>query len=362
MSSSGLCLNMIVKNEAHVIERCLKAAKPHITRWCIVDTGSTDGTQARIRELLAGVPGELHERPWVHFAHNRTEALNFAKAGGGHALFLDADDVLSVDAGAPRPDPKVDAHHLTIHVGEAFSFGRVGIVNLEKPWRWEGVLHEFLECGAGFSATVLPGWHVRSLSDSARNREGTTKYLRDAVVLESALIDAPNNARYMFYLAQSYRDGGRPDRALAFYMQRSTMGGFEEEAWYAQYQVAAMHESLGKSEAALDGYLRAFDRRPTRAEPLHAAAALCRKLKRFGTALVCARAAASIARPNDLLFIDDSVYAWRALDEVSVAAFWVGSYDEARVASEKLLAGLAPSADRPRIEANLGFCRDRLKG
>lgn len=363
MSSRGLCLNMIVKNEAHVIERCLKAARPHISRWCIVDTGSTDGTQSRIRELLAGVPGELHERPWVHFAHNRTEALNLAKPGGGHALFLDADDVLSVDSGADialRGLEECDAHHLTIHVGESFSFARVGIVNLEKPWRWCGVLHEYIECSDGFHASLLPGWHVRSLADSARNREGTKKYLRDAVVLESALIDEPTSARYVFYLAQSYRDGGRPERALAFYTQRAAMGGFEEEAWYAQYQVAAMDEALGKVDEAIAGYLRAFDRRPTRAEPLHAAASLCRRQKRFGTALVCARAAASLGRPGDILFIDESVYAWRALDEVSVAAFWVGAYEEARAASEKLLAGVVPPGDRPRVEANLAHCRERL--
>ena len=57
-----VCLNMIVKNEAPVIDRCLASVKLLVDSWVIVDTGSSDGTQDRVRSLKAGVPGELHER------------------------------------------------------------------------------------------------------------------------------------------------------------------------------------------------------------------------------------------------------------------------------------------------------------
>lgn len=89
MIAPTLCLNMIVKNEAHVIERCLASARPLVDRWSIVDTGSTDGTQQRIAEIMAGLPGTLHERPWKNFDHNRTEALARTE-GCDHSLFIDA--------------------------------------------------------------------------------------------------------------------------------------------------------------------------------------------------------------------------------------------------------------------------------
>ena len=92
-----VCLNMIVRNEAHVIERCLRSVLPIIDSWAIVDTGSTDGTQDRIRELLAGLPGELIERPWVNFAHNRTEAIAHAGRRGDYFFVIDADEVVELE-------------------------------------------------------------------------------------------------------------------------------------------------------------------------------------------------------------------------------------------------------------------------
>ena len=62
----------------------------------IVDTGSTDGTQDLIRNHMArlGIPGELHERPWRNFGHNRTEALNLAQGHGDYVWVIDADDIV----------------------------------------------------------------------------------------------------------------------------------------------------------------------------------------------------------------------------------------------------------------------------
>jgi glycosyltransferase involved in cell wall biosynthesis len=92
----AICLNMIVKNEADVVAETLDSVAPYISSWVIVDTGSTDGTQDVIRKHMArlGIPGELHERPWRNFGHNRTEALNLAQGHGDYIWVIDADDIV----------------------------------------------------------------------------------------------------------------------------------------------------------------------------------------------------------------------------------------------------------------------------
>ena len=52
-----LGLVMIVKDEAQSINVTLASARPHIDYWTMVDTGSTDGTQAMVKEAMQGVPG-----------------------------------------------------------------------------------------------------------------------------------------------------------------------------------------------------------------------------------------------------------------------------------------------------------------
>src|SRR5215472_8170910 len=135
-----LCLNMIVRNEAPVIARCLASVKPIIDYWVIVDTGSTDGTQDRIRTLLADLPGELYERPWRDFAHNRTEALELAQLHGHYVLIIDADDVLEFDPKFTMPALQADSYTLRI-ADVSISYHRTQIVRAALSWRWRGVLH-----------------------------------------------------------------------------------------------------------------------------------------------------------------------------------------------------------------------------
>ena len=89
--------------------------RPVIDRWVIVDTGSTDGTQDIIREHLRDLPGDLHERPWQDFAHNRSEALELARGRGDYTLIIDADDALEIVPGADFPAFNIDSYMLIIN-------------------------------------------------------------------------------------------------------------------------------------------------------------------------------------------------------------------------------------------------------
>lgn len=76
-----ICLNMILRNESHVIRDLISPLAHLIDYWVIVDTGSDDETQDVIRQSMADleVPGEFHERSWRDFGYNRAEAIELAQ-------------------------------------------------------------------------------------------------------------------------------------------------------------------------------------------------------------------------------------------------------------------------------------------
>jgi glycosyltransferase involved in cell wall biosynthesis len=354
-----ICLSMIVKNEAHVIERCLRSVKPFIHAWAISDTGSSDGTQELIRKFLADLPGELIERPWVDFATNRNEALELAGKYGDYALVIDADDVLETDSGFVWPTLVAAGYSLEIADTGNTRYQRVALPRLDAGWRWQGVLHEALCTPQPLAAPLLSGLRIlRIYNDGARSQQSQAeKFSRDADVLRAALLKEPENARYAFYLAQSLRDAGHLQEAIAAYEKRVAMGGWAEEVYLSKFQIAVLKERTGAPYAEIvAGYLDAYDYRPTRGEAPCELARYLRGQQRYAAARDFARTASALPASADLLFIDSSVHAWRARDEWAVAAYWCGDYtDSARLCRELLADPRLPEAQRARVQKNLEF-------
>ncbi|MGB8339867.1 MAG: glycosyltransferase [Burkholderiales bacterium] len=346
---------MIVKNESMVIRRCLDSVRNIIDHWVIVDTGSTDGTQDIVRAALAGIPGELYERPWHNFGHNRNEALDLARTKADYLLFIDADETLHCPHDFVWPGLAEQGYYLHAEYGGT-TYSRGALISTKHEWRWTGVIHEYLSATPPAQLMQLEWPRILVSHDGARARDPKT-YEKDAAILEQALADEPQNARYAFYLAQSYRDAEQFEKALDAYRRRAVMPGWDEETWYSLYEIGRMNERLAKPAAEVQGtYLAAYQFRPQRAEPLYQLARYHRERQEYALAYLFARQANTIPRPSDKLFVDDSVYQWRNLDELSVAASWVGAKQEGKQAIDRLIGEQhLPASERPRVEGNLRF-------
>lgn len=361
-----ICLSMIVKNEAHVIERCLGSVLPYIDAWAICDTGSTDGTQERIRTLLADLPGELLERPWVDFAHNRNEALQLAHRYGEYALVIDADDVFEAEPGFQWGALGAPGYLFEIVFGDDQAFWRVALMRLGLDWVWEGVIHEVPVCSrlSEVMQTKLRGPRIRIVGGGARSQQSLQeKYLKDVEVLRRALAELPDNPRYTFYLAQGLNESGQLREALETYQRRVEIGGWFEEVYYSKLQVASLKERTGASHPeVVAAYLDAYEYRPQRAESLCELARYLRTKERYAAAYSFARIACSITQPEDLVIVDTGVYRWRARDELAIACFFLGDYATCAQLYEDILAVPAlPAADRERMRENLESARALLR-
>jgi len=347
---------MIVRNEERVIEHCLASVRPFIDNWLVVDTGSTDQTHRLIRDCLSDLPGEVVQREWRDFASNRTEAIALAAGRADYLMVIDADETLEPAEGFRMPGLDADCFSVR-HVieGSSFSFFPPQIFRSSLPWRYEGVLHEALVCDLPYTSERLEGLSTRGYFDSARNADPKAKYLADCRLLETVVGSEPENIRAVFYLAQSYRDAGLLIKALQTYRKRVEMGGWEEEVWYALFQIGVILERVGAERADVaDAYLEAWERRPQRAESLCELARYHRGNEDFHRAWMAAECAAALEKPEEeCLFLDESVYGWRALDELVLARFNTGRLHEAREAWNRLLLSAdLPAEEQQRIEEN----------
>lgn len=364
-------LNMIVKNETPVLGRLFNSVKDLINYYVIVDTGSTDGTPEFIKTWMdqAGIPGEVHQRPWINFGHNRNQALELAYQSGqvDWLLLIDADEELGCTTPLfyqqlqPGVSYTLEKHHCDLR------YRLLNLINItDTRWRWQGVVHEYLEFVSGNAkqAPISEAWIIYHQGEGVRSRGLTArqKFLRDARLLETELKKHPTDARSRFYLAQSYRDAGDIQAAYKHYLLRAGMEGWPEENFVAQYQAGKLALLLNKPYAELTAcFLKAYEMRPERgAEPLYQLAVYCRNKNWYTQAYLFAKAGAQMAYPTDKLFVEKDIYEWRIYDELAIAAYWAGQYAESKALCDKLLALPLAATDSERIEQNRQFAVNKL--
>jgi len=346
-----ICLCMIVRNEAHVIKRCLDSVRPWIDHWIVCDTGSTDGTQEVVWQALKDIPGELHQREWVNFGHNRTESLQYGeKTGTDYLLWIDADEVLVVDDPAvldtiDKPAYRIEMRFPTI------SYPRVNLMRADLGWRFEGRIHEYAACEPPAPEFLISGVYMWTDGDGARGRSGT-KHLSDLRELEHWVIDEPDNPRAFFYLAQTYQVAQRWQEALATYSKRAGMGGYEEEVWFSLYQAGSIHNRLGNWEQAVASYLAAFAADPKRVEPLYWLALGYQGRKQDAVAIIFLEAMAELHKPLSAMFVEDQIWDYLRWIHYCVCHYNLGHKDIAvEMAGRVLDAGKTPEDYLPALRA-----------
>ena len=258
---------MIVKNESHVIRRCLAAVRDYIDYWVIVDTGSTDGTQQIIQDFMKGYPGKLYERPWENFEHNRNEALDLARDQTDYILFVDADEVMHFSYDF-NPNELVKDFYLLKTVAEGHEFYFPKLIKDDPDWEWTHVLHEFIRHKGAATGEIYTKIWTQSIQDGARSLDPEKNY-RDIEILKKAIKNEPYNPRYYFYLGQTYAMVQDFYQALENYEIRSRMKGDVDETFWALFSVGLMQERIGMDPTIyVQSYSKAHEFSPDRAEPL----------------------------------------------------------------------------------------------
>jgi len=237
-SEKTICLNMIVKDESHIIKKTLNNICDNIKLdyWVICDTGSTDNTIQIIKNFFEEkkIQGEIHQDKWKDFATNRNNALKYAFNKTDYIFIFDADDSFHGNFKLPK---KLICDRYDFIFGTGFSYVRPLLINNRIQWVWKGVLHEVLcdvnNCKS--SSTISGNYYIDS-GRSGNRSKNPNKYLDDAIVLSNAYTiekDIGMKYRYGFYCAQSFKDAGKYDDAITWYKKVLENGNWIQEKYYS---------------------------------------------------------------------------------------------------------------------------------
>ena len=323
-----LCLSMIVRNEGARIERALASLAPYLNFFVIIDTGSTDDTIEKITNFfrekkIQGLIGKTEFHDFSQARNIALEAARHAPIQSDYILLCDADMELKVN----------DPTWLDAVQGESYDMYQVAgtlkyqnrrLAKSTSTGMYLCPTHEYLNLPTGGCIPQEKAFFI----DHADGANRPDKFKRDIKLLKDAMeadkkAKRPPNERYMYYLAQSYRDAGKMEKAAKWYKRRVEAGGWDEEVWSAQVCYAQCLKAMDDEAGYLRETLIAYNLRSSRAETLYDMAKYYREKGMNAPAVLFAERGMEIPHTGDALFVNDYAYECGCKDEFAVAAFYM---------------------------------------
>ena len=364
---------MIVKNESAIIKRLLESVAPWIDSYCICDTGSTDDTVDIIRDFFqdCDISGVIIYEPFQDFGYNRTHALEAcAELSADYLLLLDADMIFWVNPEITKSQFKSmvssgDTHYV-FQGSPTFDYKNLRIIRNRIDASYWGVTHEYLDIPGRVSNHVFKKTDV-FIQDIGDGGSKTDKFERDIALLKRGLEQKPNNTRYTFYLANSYRDSEQYDNAIEQYKQRVELGGWIEETWSSYYNIGICYKRKGEPEKALYWWMQAYQFYPDRLENIYEIIRYYRERGDNQLAYMFYQAVKPIleskrGKPLDHLFLKRDVYDYLIDYEYTIFGYYC-AVDRAELAaiSMRILShnGLSDSI-RTTVLSNYKFYAPKI--
>jgi len=270
---SLLHLVMIVKNAGKGFAQILQKNVPYIDRWTILDTGSTDGTQDIIREVLATqVRGELYEEPFVDFGTSRNRALELAGDACKFTVMLDDTYYLTGDVrgflNEIRSDQFADSYSLYVNSSDV-QYASNRVLKSHRQLKYQFKIHEVVQEKDNVTVIIPPDRaQIHDEQSEYMTTRTTERKALDIQLLRQSIAEDPDNPRHWYYLAQTYVGMKDYEQAYRFFLARvhHPKDGFLQEKIDACFEAArtAQFQLKRPWEEVQPLYERAHAMDPTR--------------------------------------------------------------------------------------------------
>jgi len=362
-----LALNFICKDEEKVIERMLNSSSGILDLIVAVDTGSTDRTIELIKKFGEdnNIPTYVFERPFDTFDKSRNFAMDklrdVVKEIGWNSndvwgMWYDCDEQLVVGDKFDKNQLNKDLFMINTYISQ-MKYTRNTFFRVSKPFRWYGVVHEFIICDdQNITSGLAENIHVNVSMDGASwQGDISKKYLSHAHKLEEYIASDRTDPRQIFYCAQSYHDSAsmkdnkeeneeRLRRSLKYYRERvSRSDGYAEEIYYAQYRIGTIMRIIEEPwHLTHMELLKAYQIDPLRGESIKVIIDHYLQMGDWNMAYLYSKFAKTTFHgknpyPTRLLFVDEATYIWKFAEAHAAAAFYTGRMDEAKQTYQEIV-------------------------
>jgi tetratricopeptide (TPR) repeat protein len=351
---------LMVKNEEPVMHMTLQPlVDAGIKDFLIYDTGSTDNTidvtkQFFIENNISNFV--IEQAKWVDFSTCRNRALELTEQ-----YFPDATFMLMLDAewllcnGAALLDFCEDQQdetptlYLIKLLNQDLDFYHARLIRCRSGIQFCGKVHEVPTIPA---QALVPDFIYFQLNFTHYGQEKTAqRWMRDIEFLTQELENSPNNPRILYYLAQTYYSLKDWDNAIATFQERIAINGDAEENYLALMGLGMAYAMNNDAKNMIATFLKAFEVRPCRAEPLIRLAMAFSALRCPDVAYVFAKYAVTMQYPaHDLCCIEKNLYDFVRYDLISCLAM---TQNEFMLGKQATLKALQAKPELQYLQENL---------
>jgi predicted O-methyltransferase YrrM len=242
-----ICYTMIIKNGGPLLEQVLNENLSIIDRWCILDTGSTDGTQEVIRRVLKNKKGILYEEPFVNFKVSRNRCLELAGKTCKFTLMLDDTYGMRVDIRSflneVRGDQFSDSFSLMIQSSDNEYYSN-RIIKTKTELRYIHIIHEVITDKNNITVAIPVdrAFIFDHRSDYMEKRTNDRKKF-DLELLFKEVEEFPDDPRALYYIAQTYGCIGDEINRAKYYELRINhpVEGYVQEKIDSLFELARIY-------------------------------------------------------------------------------------------------------------------------
>jgi glycosyltransferase involved in cell wall biosynthesis len=358
---------LMVKNEAPVIEMTLQPlVDAGITDFLIYDTGSTDTTIQITQDFFISnniTNFVIEQGEWIDFATSRNRALELTEQHFPNATFmimLDAEWILHNGTDLLKYCKDQQNSSSTLYLIQLratdLSFYHPRLIRTRSNIQFVGKVHEQPNILAQAKVPNYVYFEFAPTSQGAQKSDA--RCLRDRDLLLQELQQNPTNGTTVFFLAHTYFCLHDIPNAIKWFEHRTVMSGYDEENFLTFFSLAHMYHISGNFEKMIYNYLKAYNLRPHRAEPLIRLAQYFYEIQNYHLCYLFARHACTITYPaDDISLVEPNAYNFVRYALLSGTAHIVGDYN---LGQQATLKALQARPDQLYLQKNLEYYQTML--